>query len=435
MRTVPGSTAERLCALRAGQATAEDWTRQSLARIAARDGALRIWAHVAAETALATARALDAGPVTAPLHGMPIGVKDVILTEDAPTGYNSPIYDGFHPRIDAACVKLLRAAGAVMLGKTETVEFAAAFRLAPTHNPLDPARTPGGSSSGSAAAVADGHVPVALGTQTGGSLIRPASYCGVFAMKPTWSRVSRDGIRLYAPTLDTLGWFARSVEDLGLVYDALVPDRVARRARRIAGARIALCHTPFANRAEPSTRQGLEQAAEALVQAGAQVSTLNLPPEFDDIDRVHHVIMRAEGRTAFLPEYRADLPLLNEHFRALVENSDGYSDADLRSALDRAAVLRARFDQIAAPYDAVLTYSVPGEAPLGLGNNGSADFNSLWTLLHVPCVNVPAFTGPGGMPVGLTVLAPRFADTQALEMAAAIHPVLAAARVAVQVGG
>ncbi|MCA0204748.1 MAG: amidase [Proteobacteria bacterium] len=435
MKTVPGSAAEMLGALRAGQRTASDWTEQSLARIEARNGALKVWSHVAADSARATARALDAKPPVGPLQGMPFGVKDVILTEQAPTGYNSPIYQDFFPRIDAACVKLLRAAGAVMLGKTETVEFAAAFRLAPTHNPLDPARTPGGSSSGSAAAVADGHVPVALGTQTGGSLIRPASYCGVFAMKPTWSRVSRDGIRLYAPTLDTLGWFARSVEDLGLVYDALVPDRLPRRSRAIAGARIALCHTPFAQRAEPSTRAGLTQAAEALARAGAQVSTLTLPPEFDDIDRVHHIIMRAEGRSAFLPEYRADLPLLNEHFRALVENSDGYSDADLRQALDRAAVLRARFDRLAAPFDAVLTYSVPGEAPLGLGNNGSADFNSLWTLLHVPCVNIPAFTGPSGMPVGLTVLGPRFADTPVLEMAAAIHPVLAEARAGAQVGG
>ena len=155
-------------------------------------------------------------------------------------------------------------------------------------------------------------------------------------------------------------------------------------------------------------------------------TTLDLPESFANIDRVHHVIMRAEGRTGFLPEYRADHALLNSHFRDLVENTDGYSDDDLRDALDKAAVLRAAFDRIAGQYDAVLTFSVPGEAPVGLGNNGSADFNSLWTLLHVPCVNIPAFHGRNGMPVGLTVIAPRFADIAALQMAETIHGVLAA---------
>lgn len=405
----------------------EAWVGECLARIAARDGVVRAWAHLCPETPLAAARRLDAAGPAGPLHGLPIGVKDVILTADMPTAYNSPIYRDFAPAIDAACVKLLRASGAVVLGKTETVEFAAAVRLAPTHNPLDPARTPGGSSSGSAAAVADGHVPVALGTQTGGSLIRPASYCGVFAIKPTWSRISRDGIRMYSATLDTLGWFARSVADLALVYAALVPDPPALPLPRrdLRGARIALCRTPFPERAEDYTRDGFDRTARILAAAGATVAPLTLPPRFADIDLIHRIIMRAEGRTAFLPEYRADHDLLNDHFRALVENTDGHDDGDLRDALDRAAALRVEFDALAGGHDAVLTYSVPGEAPVGLGNNGSADFNSLWTLLHVPCVNVPAFTGPNGMPVGLTVTGPRFADTQVMTMAGAIHAALA----------
>lgn len=429
MTMASGSASAMLESIRNGRMTVENWVQGCLDRIDAREAAVRAWAHISPEAVLAEARRLDADQPRGPLHGLPIGVKDVILTADLPTSYNSPIYADFRPNCDAACVKLLRAAGALVLGKTETVEFAAAMRLAPTHNPLDLSRTPGGSSSGSAAAVADNHVPVALGTQTGGSVIRPASYCGVFAFKPTWSRVSRDGIKMYSASLDTLGWFARSVEDLALLYMALTPDPVVLPLpqRKPQGLRIAICETPFPDRAEHYTQAGLKQAAETIAAAGIVVDWLTLPPEFDDIDKCHRVIMRAEGRTAFFPEYVADHDLLNDQFRELVENIDAYDDADLCAAHNRAAQVRQMFDEIASDYDAVLTYSVPGEAPLGLNNNGSADFNSLWTLLHVPCVNVPAFKGPNGLPVGLTVTGPRFADVDVLSIAETVHRLLDAA--------
>lgn len=424
-----GSATTMLAAVRQGRTTVETWVRTCLDRIGERETDVRAWAHIYPEAALEQARRLDAETPRGLLHGLPIGVKDVILTADLPTSYNSPIYADFNPKCDAACVKLLRAAGALILGKTETVEFAAAVRLAQTHNPLDLRRTPGGSSSGSAAAVADGHVPVALGTQTGGSLIRPASFCGVAAFKPTWSRISRDGIKMYSASLDTLGWFARSVADLALVYAALVPDPLPLPlpARGPLGLRVAICETPFADRAQDYTRIGLRRAAGALTAAGVAVDRLILPQEFDDVDKCHRTIMRAEGRPAFLPEYVADHELLNDQFRELVRNVDAYSDADLCAAYDHAARLRRIFDDMASGYDAVLTYSAPGEAPLGLHNNGSADFNSLWTLLHAPCVNVPAFDGPDGMPVGLTVTGPRFADIDVLRAADTIHRVLAAA--------
>lgn len=427
MTSAPDTATAMLAAVRAGSISVEEWVRACLDRIGERDGEIHAWAHVSRDQALAEARRLDRSQERGPLFGMPFGVKDVILTQDCPTSYNSPIYEGFHPRIDAACVKILRAAGALVLGKTETVEFAAAHRLAPTRNPLDTARTPGGSSSGSAAAVADGHVPVALGTQTGGSLIRPASYCGIFAFKPTWSRVSRDGVKMYAASLDTLGWFARSVADLALVNRVLTPEPFAEAppCGTVAGKRVAICVTPFPERAEDHTRAGLAAAAARLAEAGAQVETLALPQAFDGIDVSHRVIMRSEGRTAFLPEYRADHALLNEHFRALVENADGNDDASLVAAHDHAATCRALFDRMAGEYDAVLTFSVPGEAPVGLSNNGSADFNSLWTLLHAPCVNIPVFFGPAGMPVGLTVTGPRFSDSRTLQMAEAIHRAVA----------
>lgn len=422
-----GTATETIEAIRTGTRSVEDWHRACFDRIGTRDEAVEAWAHLRREAALDEARSWDVGKCAGPLSGMPFGVKDVILTRDLPTTYNSPIYDGFAPNVDAACVSLLKSAGAILIGKTETVEFAAAERLAPTRNPLDLGRTPGGSSSGSAAAVADGHVPVALGTQTGGSVIRPASFCGVFAIKPTWSRISREGIKMYAPSLDTLGWFARSVDDLALVYDVLVPDPAPPSPPADpASLRIAVCQTPFPERAEPSTREGLMRVAASLRACGAQVSALQLPAEFDGIDRSHRVIMRTEGRAAFLPEYRSDYALLNDQFRELVENVDGYDDEALRSAYDHAARCRALFDSLAGDYDAVLTFSVRGEAPKGLSNNGSADFNSLWTLLHAPCVTIPAMTGPSGMPVGLTLTGPRFADRAVLRAARAVHTVLTA---------
>ncbi|SFC63024.1 amidase [Tropicimonas isoalkanivorans] len=423
-----GTATDTIAAIHAGTSTVEAWHTSCFDRITKREPEVRAWASLRQEGALCEARALDrANPSTKPLAGMPLGVKDVILTRDLPTEYNSPIYQGFVPNMDAACVALLRAAGAIPIGKTETVEFAAAVRLAPTHNPLNLAHTPGGSSSGSAAAVADGHVPVALGTQTGGSVIRPASFCGICAIKPTWSRISREGIKMYAPSLDTLGWFARSVDDLSLVYDSLVPDpALPLDAPEPGQLRIAICHTPFPDCADLATRRGLARVGALLEACGVSVSTLDLPPEFDGIDDSARVVMRAEGRAAFLPEYRTDYADLNDHFRALVENVEGIGDDDLRRAYDHAAQCRARFDMIASDYDAVLTYSVPGEAPRGLSNNGSAAFNSLWTLLHVPCVTVPVMQGTSGLPVGLTVTGPRFADRAVMAVARVVHAAVAA---------
>jgi Asp-tRNA(Asn)/Glu-tRNA(Gln) amidotransferase A subunit family amidase len=206
--------------IRTGALTSEALVRACLDRIAERDGALHAWAHVDPDRALAEARARDAEEPRGPLHGVPVGVKDLIDTADLPTAYGSPIYAGYRPAVDAACVERLRAAGAVVLGKTVTTEFAL-FHPGPTCNPHDPGRTPGGSSSGSAAAVADGHVPLALGTQTAGSIIRPAGFCGVWGFKPTFERLPTAGIKPIAPSLDTLGPFARGPDDLALCAGVL----------------------------------------------------------------------------------------------------------------------------------------------------------------------------------------------------------------------
>lgn len=416
------ATASQIIALiRSGEMSVRDWIGSCLSRVRERDDAVRAWVEHDREALMRQASDRDGARGASSLMGMPFGVKDVILTEELPTRYNSPVYPDHFPRVDAGCVKILRAAGAIMFGKTDTVEFAAAKRVAATRNPLDLTRTPGGSSSGSAAAVADGHVPVALGTQTGGSLIRPASYCGIFAMKPTWGFVTRDGVRLYSATLDTVGWYARSVADLSLVYEVFETEPpVAATSFDLAGARIAVCRTPFWDRAEAGTRRAVEAAEALLRKAGAEVVPLDLPAEFAALGRDQMVIMRSEGRSAFLPEYRADFDLLNDAFRGMVENVDGFSRADLLASYDRAAVARPRFDEIASGFDAILAPSTTGEAPVGLASTGSADFNGIWTLLHAPVINVPGFKGESGMPVGLSLLSGRFRDRHLLSVAQAV---------------
>ena len=414
------TAAEAAIALRDGSLSVEAYARACLDRIEAQDRTLQAWAFVDRDQAIASARALDGRATRGPLHGVPIGVKDVILTEDMPTQYNSERYSGAFPRMDAACVALLRSAGALILGKTHTVEFAATGRPAPTRNPHDHERTPGGSSSGSAAAVADFHVPIALGTQTGGSMIRPASFCGVYAIKPTWGLVSREGAKMFAPSLDTIGWFTRTAGDLALIYDVLDPEPCALPDVTLAGARIGLCRSPAWEQASPATRQALADGAIALQSAGAEIVELELPPTFATGGVVHSLIMNAEGRASFLPEYRSDADAMHPNLRAIAENASGATRDDLRNAYDQAAVLRLEFDSIAAEFDAILTPSVVGEAPLGLSATGAMTFNALWTLLHVPCVNVPGLKGPSGLPVGLTITGQRYSDRRLLSLASQI---------------
>jgi Asp-tRNA(Asn)/Glu-tRNA(Gln) amidotransferase A subunit family amidase len=419
------TAAEASLRIRAGDISVEDLARSCLERIAQRDGEIRAWVHLDPSAVIATARELDKMPEKGPLHGIPIGVKDMIDTKDMPTQHNSPIYRGHRPGVDAACIATLRAAGALIFGKTDTVEFASGGRKALTRNPFDYARPPGGSSSGSAAAVADFHVPLSLGTQTGGSTIRPASFCGIFAMKPTWGVVNREGLKIYSVTLDTLGWYGRSVADLALLSDVFgIEDDAPAAPVVLRGARIALCRSPLWDEAEPASRDALAAAASRLAAAGAIIAPLELPRLFDKLADAQTVVMHGEGRAAFWPLYKAHLPLLHDDFRAKVENRDKITRAKLKEAYDLAALCRIEFDKIAAEYDAVLTPSATGEAPLGLHTTGAATFNRIWTLLHVPCVNLPGFKGPNGLPVGVTLTGPRFMDRHVLAVADAAAPVV-----------
>jgi Asp-tRNA(Asn)/Glu-tRNA(Gln) amidotransferase A subunit family amidase len=421
------SAGEAAVQIRAGTLTVEALARACIARIEERDGDVRAWSYVNPDAVLRQARELDKQPARGPLHGIPVGVKDMIDTKDMPTQHNSNLYIGHQPVADAAAVSTLRAAGALILGKTDTLEFAAAGRRAATRNPHDLTRSPGGSSSGSAAAVADFQVPLSLGTQTGGSTIRPASFCGVFALKPTWGAVSREGVKHYSVTLDTLSWYARSVADLDLVCDVFnLHDDAQVRPIVLHGARIAVCQTPFWTSATQGTPEAMENAAESLRSAGATVTTLTLPSAFDALGEMQQVIMHSEGQAAFLDLARSRKHDLHDDFHSRVENRDGYTRRQLLEAYDHAAQCRAAFDRIGAEYDAVLTPSAPGEAVAGR-EPGNAVFNRMWTLLHVPCVNIPGLFGPNGLPVGITLTAPRFTDRQLLSAARAVAPCIAAA--------
>ncbi len=411
---------EILFLLKDKKISVESLVRNCLQRIEERDSSVRAWAFIDPEYIINQAQEMDRLGPRGPLFGLPIGIKDVLLTEDMPTQYNSPLYQNYHPRIDASCVSMLRQAGALIFGKTETAEFASSGSLAPTRNPHNLLHTPGGSSSGSAAAVADFHVPLSIGTQTGGSMIRPGSFCGVFAFKPTWGLVNPEGAKIFSPSMDTLGWFGRSVGDLILLNDVFDSHIQAMPVISLASARFAFCRSPVWSQAETSTQRALEQCMLKLQEAGSTIIDIVLPDEFNALADVQKLIMLSEGRASFLAQYRQDKTKLHPNICAQVENAAVYTRAQLREAYDIAAHCRKLFDSIAARFDAVLTPSTPGVAPLSTEGSGSMIFNGIWSLLHTPCVNVPLSRRQDELPLGLTVTGARFSDRQTLAAAKAI---------------
>lgn len=415
-------------AMTAGELSAVDLVAAYLARIEERDPTVRAWLHVDGDGALALARRLDgerrAGKVRGPLHGIPFGLKDVIDVADMPGTHNSPLHQDRVPVDDAGCVALMRAAGAIPLGKLDTVEFAALGRLPRTVNPHRATHTAGGSSSGSGAAVADLQVPISFGTQTGGSVMRPASYCGTYAMKPTWGVVSREGAKLFAASLDTIGWYARAVDDLRLVAAASGIAPWAGAARDPASLRIAVCRTPYADLARPGAMAALDRAVEALRDAGARIDERELPASFAGIDAAKDTIMRGEGRASFLPALLTEGGRLHDTLRGIAEYRSGITPASLTSAQDFAAHARMAYEGHYRGYDAILTLGATGEADAGLEGTGNSVFNSLWTLLHVPVIGVPAGDGPTGLPIGVQLVGFRHGDAGLLDIAAGAAPVV-----------
>jgi Asp-tRNA(Asn)/Glu-tRNA(Gln) amidotransferase A subunit family amidase len=398
---------EALAAMVAGRLTAEELTRACLDRIGARDSAVGAFAFLDPERALAEARSRDrARQAGSPglLNGLPFGVKDIIDTHDMPTHYGSPIHAGHRPSADAACVALAREAGAVMLGKTVTTEFALRHP-GPTANPHDLAHTPGGSSSGSAAAVADLMVPIAFGTQTGGSIIRPASYCGVIGYKPSFNTINPTGVKPLAGSFDTIGLFARCVDDCAVVVGVLAgDDRGAALLEAIRPARVGLWRTPAWPHAEAATVRAVEAAAEQLARNKVIVDEIELPAEFELFLDAQSDVLRFEAARVFAFERTRRADLLSPSSR---EELAGGAAIPRHRYLEAQALLarcRTLFAAAIAPFDLLLSASAPGEAPAGLDNTGEAMFNRWGSGLRVPCLNLPAFTGPNGLPVGIQLM-------------------------------
>ncbi len=407
--------------LAAGDITAEQLVQACLDRIAEREEDVQAWVYLDPEHALAQARAADAarrgGKGVGPLHGLPVGIKDIIDTADMPTENGSPMFAGRRTNHDAACVAALRAAGAIIMGKTVTTELA---NLSPnkTRNPHNLAHTPGGSSSGSGAGVGDFHIPLALGTQTGGSVIRPASFNGIYGLKPTLGLIPRGGVLMQSHMLDTLGTYGRSLDDLALITDVLSiydPDDAQSHAGSRGSLtamlaqdpprtpRFAFLRTPAWDHAEPNAQKAIEGVAASL---GAQCVEEELPAPFDQIVDLHMTVMGAED-LAYYGQYLDEQPeLLSDVIKERLEIAKGIrGDAYVKALIARETIYKSLVSLLDS-YDAVLCLSSCGPAPNGLETTGNAIFNGMWTYLGVPCVSLPKLT-VDDMPMGVQLVGMR----------------------------
>jgi Asp-tRNA(Asn)/Glu-tRNA(Gln) amidotransferase A subunit family amidase len=355
---------------------------------------------------------------------VPVGVKDIIDTRDLPTECGSPIQAGRRPAADAACVARLRDAGAVILGKTVTTEFAC-FHPAETRNPLDPARTPGGSSSGSAAAVAGGMVPLALGSQTAGSTIRPASFCGILGLKPTHGLIDLTGVKRLSDRLDTLGLFARSIDDLELLLDALSGERRPAPRSPAGPPRIAFARTARWRLAEPDAQAAVESAARELANAGARVDELELPGELEELVDAQETIMAVDVAASLADEYDRHGDGISAELRDLIEQGRATERRDYEAALAAAERAAGRLPTVFEGHDVVLTPAVRGQAPRGLDATGDPVFCRAWTLLGTPAISVPGPLGADGLPVGVQLVASPGRDPELLAAARWVQRALA----------
>lgn len=419
-------------AIRDGAVSSEQLVEACLARTREVEPQVQAWQYLDPEYALkqAAARDLDhrEGRTAGPLHGVPVGIKDIIDTADMPTEDGTVLHAGRTPDTDAVVVAALRAAGAVIMGKTVTTECAT-YSPGKTRNPHNPAHTPGGSSSGSAAAVAAGMVPVALGTQTNGSVIRPAAYCGVFGFKPTHGLIPRTGIMKLSRTLDHVGVFARTVEDLALVggelvgWDAEDPDTLPRPRgtwSEVASQEpplpplLAYIKGPVWDRAEPQTREAFEELVAAL---GDRVEEVELPESSLQALAFHRTIMQAEMAANLDREWDQGRDRLSASLRAQLEQGRAVSALDYQKACARIPMINNGFEEVFARYSAVLTPSASGAAPHGLESTGDPAFCTLWTLCGMPALNLPLMQAEGGLPLGVQLVGRRHDDARLLRTA------------------
>jgi Asp-tRNA(Asn)/Glu-tRNA(Gln) amidotransferase A subunit family amidase len=412
--------AEAHARMNAGKLTAVQLAEACLARVSAREADVRAWVHINADEVLAQARACDAeqrrGARKSALHGIPVGIKDIIDVAGMPAEYGSPIYAGHRASADAACVVALRKAGAIIMGKTVTTEFAMRHPNK-TRNPLNLAHTPGGSSSGSAAGVADFMMPLGLGTQTGGSVLRPSSYCGVVGFKPSFCVINRVGVKPNSESLDTVGLIARGVADIALSLP-VVTECVAPVVDAITKPRIAFCRTPQWLSAEPATVATIEAVAATLARAGASVTEYQLPPAFDAMAAAHGVINDYEAYRALSHELRTAPEKISASLQPRIPRWAACTMDDYVQAQQTVADCRRLLRDVFRDYDALLVPSAPGEAPVTLNSTGEATFNAIWTALHVPAITLPAGKGPNSLPVGVQLVGAYGADYALLACAA-----------------
>lgn len=426
------SAVEAAQRLRDGEITSEDLVLACLERIEAVEQEVQAWAFIDPAFALEQARALDSlrqggGPV-GPLHGLPVGIKDIIDTDGMPTENGTVLDSGRQPRDDASVVAQLRQAGAVIMGKTVTTELAV-YTPGKTRNPRNVEHTPGGSSSGSAAAVAAEMVPLAVGTQTNGSVIRPAAFCGVVGCKPTHGLISRAGILKQSPPLDTVGVFGRSVEDAAMLADAITAyderdphSRARARPNLFATANedpplepnFAFVKTPAWDQATGDCKEAFAELADVL---GAQCDEVALPGPFDEAHAIHRTIMLADFAKYFASYYRRGADELSDTLRAMVEEGQTTLAVDYNVALDWIELLNAGLEELFERYDAILTPAAPGEAPVGLESTGNPAFCTLWTLCGTPAVTLPLMEGSTGLPIGVQLVGRRGDDARLLRTA------------------
>ena len=401
----------------AGHITSHQLVTDCLQRIQERDPRIGAWKFLDPDLPLAQARACDEGERTGPLLGVPVGIKDNFDTKDMPTEYGTAVYPGHRPQADTESVAALRRAGAVILGKTVTSEFAGPYP-GQTLNPHDTTRSPGVSSMGSAAGVADFMMPLANGTQTGGSVIRPAALCGIYGYKGSFNHLDGTGVRHIKPSIDTLGHFGRSLDDIELMRTVLVGETFSPLAPPSVAPRIGICRTSEWHAANPETVAMIDFCDQRLRVAGGQVVQVDLPPPFTKVmERSFDVIRMWELLTAHADEIEHHLTAFNPWFQSAVEQARGYSETDFTDALEEAAAVRELLAGIFEGVDILLTPSALGIAPTNLLGIEPHNFNYLWTLMYTPCISLPAFTGPQRLPVGLQVIGPRNADRTTLELA------------------
>lgn len=414
------SAREAISEMTAGRLTSEGLVRDCLDRIAEREATVHAWTHLDPDLAIHAARRLDAAARRGVLHGIPIGVKDVIDTYDMASEYGSPIYRGHRPAADAGSIAMARAAGAVILGKTVTTEFATSHP-GKTTNPHNPRHTPGGSSSGSAAAVADYMVPLAVGTQTGGSVIRPASFCGVVGFKPSFGLIDRSGVKPLAGSLDTVGVFGRDVADVALFAAALSGRIELAEIEISAPARFGICRMPEWSQAAVETVEAITHAREKLANAGAACQQIELPAPFEALARAHHDIEYFEVARALQHEYQqhsAQLtPGLLSRIREGLAVPGQLYEQRLRSVRECRILVDGLFDNV----EILLAPSARGEAPPGLDSTGKATFNRLWTLLGLPSLTIPFHHGPTGLPVGVQIVGRYHNDKRLLAFGDWLH--------------